>query len=369
MLRAMASVMAEEIDEFQPVVVLSHMVDDYVTHLLAEVSRRRGIVFVGYAYSYFPSNVQVTQYGNGAALDGREPSDEDVKNALDQISQRTFRQNYQQPQNYTKLSHLKSMLRYQIKRIVFRYRAWRENDPLQTHYGCLPFVVERRRWADLPKPSDFHADWRDQMCGNSDVSAVPIIYFPLGYFPEATIDYWMEDRRVLDYENFVLAVCGALGRRFRVVVKEHVHMLGARSPRFYRAIRDTPGVISVPPEQFSNDVVAAADIVLMGAGSIGVESYIRRKPIVSFCARSYWFKHARAMYLDPADLESWPESVDEALRSYVPPTDKECFEFVRACLRSTMRELRPGRRWPICDPVDLRSTLEVAALAHISIRS
>ena len=361
MLRAMASVLDEELEAFRPSVVLSHMVDDYVTHLLAELARRRGIVYVGYAYSYFPNKIQVTQYGNGVPFNGREPSDDEVQQALQQISVRTFRQNYLQPETYTKLSHLKSMLRYQVKRIVFAYRAWREKDPLQTHYGCLPFVAERRHWRDFPSALDFHGDWRQRL----HASGGPIVYLPLGYFPEATIDYWIEDRRVLDYQNFVLNVCRVLGGRFRLVVKEHLHMLGARSPDFYRALRDTPGVISVPPLEFSNDVVSASDIVLMGAGSIGVESFIRGKPIVSFCARSYWFGPARAVYIDPAHLESWPLHLEETLRTYVPPQREELIEFIRACLRSTMRELRPGRRWPICDPSDLRSALQTAMLARV----
>jgi hypothetical protein len=362
-LRAMAAVLEEEIDRYHPAVVLSHMVDDYVTHLLAEISRRRGLVYAGYAYSYFPGRIQITQYGYGAPLDVRHPSDEEVEKTLEAISQRTFRQNYLQKDNYTLAAHLKAIMRYRLKQVIFPLKALLSCDPLHMHYACLPYIVERRHWRDFPLTTDFHADWHTRVQAAVSSSRVPIVYFPLGYFPEATIDYWIEDRRVLEYQQFVLDVCRTLGAHFTVLVKEHLHMMGARSPVFYRALRDTPGVVSAPPLEFSNDVLNSADVVLMGAGSIGVESFIRGKPIVSFCNRSYWFSHAQAAFLDPARTAEWAGLILTKLRAHAEPSHEQRFEFVRACLRSTMREQRPGRRWPISEPVDLRLTL-AAAMAH-----
>jgi hypothetical protein len=357
MARAMGSVIAEELDRVEPVVVLSHMVDDYVTHLTAELARRRGLQFVGYAYSYFPGKIQATLFANGAPQRLREPDTEEVATTLAEISQRTFRQNYLQKDEYTRPRHLKAMLRYQVKRVVFALRAWLEKDPLNLHYLCLPYVVERRHWRDFPAASDFHADWRERLAAQPQDR--PIVYMPLGYFPEATIDYWIEDPRILNYQEEVLRICRELGREFRVVVKEHLHMLGGRSPDFYRALRDTRGVTSVPPLEFSNEVLAGADLVLMGAGSVGVEAYIRGKPIASFCARSYWFGASGATYLDLARVDTWPERIRACLRDHRPADDTQRFEFVRECLRSTMRTARAGRVWPICHPDDLRRALNL----------
>jgi hypothetical protein len=361
MIRAMSSVLSEELDTFRPEVVLSHMVDDYVTHLLAELSRLRGLIYVGYAHSYFPGRIQVTRFGSGEPHDLREPTEDEVRRTLEQISMRTFRQNYLQKDTYSRARHLKAMFRYRVKRLIFGLKAWAENDPLHVHYACLPYLVERRHWRDFPASSDFHVDWRGKIA-DAVSRSVPaqLVYFPLGYFPEATIDYWIEDKRFLRYEETVLKICAAMGKQFRIVVKEHLHMLGGRSPVFYRALRDTPGVISVPPLEFSNDVLGMCDIVLMGAGSIGVEAFIRGKPIASVCNRSYWFAHARATGLDLTDLDNWPEQLRHALRAYDEPTERERFEFVRKCLRSTMRTQSAGKRWPICEPEDLDRALLIA---------
>jgi hypothetical protein len=366
MIRAMASVLEEELEAFRPEVILSHMVDDYITHLLSELARARSIVYVGYAYSYFPGKVQSTSFSGGAPHDLRDPPDEEVRAALQEISQRTFRQNYLQQDTYSPARHLKAMLRYRVKQVVFTFKAWRERDPLHLHYRCLPFVVERRHWRDFPAAADFHVDWRQRMQGAADASQKPIVYLPLGYFPEATIDYWIEDRRFLDYERTVLTICRELGRHFRVLVKEHLHMLGGRSPVFYRALRDTAGVTSVPPLEFSNDVLETCDLVLMGAGSIGVEAFIRGKPIASVCDRSYWFDHARATRLEMSELDRWPQMLLQTIQSYVPPAESDKVEFVRECLRSTMRTLRPGKVWPICVPEDLQAALAIASRVDAS---
>jgi hypothetical protein len=361
MVRAMSTVLVEEMDIFRPDVVLSHMVDDYVTHLLAELSLLRNVVFVGYAYSYFPGKIQTTRYASGQPHDLREPGNEEVRETLEQISQRTFRQNYLQKDTYSGWRHLRAMLRYRVKRVIFSFRAWLEDDPLHMHYACLPYVVERRHWRDFPSPADFHADWRTRVRpAFRSASHHPILYFPLGYFPEATIDYWIEDREFLNYENAVLHICKFLSSHFHVLVKEHLHMLGGRSPIFYRKLRDMPGVTSVPPLEFSNDVLATSDILVIGAGSIGVEAFIRGKPIASFCDRSYWFSHAGATSLNLRELENWPEILRESIRTYRKPTEVEHLEFVRQCLRSTIRTRRAGKRWPICDPEDLDRALLAA---------
>ena len=360
MVRAMVSVIEEEFGRVRPQVVLSHMVDDYVTHLISEVARRRGITYVGYCYSYFPGKIQATVHEGGVAHLVRRPDDAEVAATLAQISERTFRQNYQQKEVYTPLRHLKALLRYQVKRAVFRLMAWRDRDPLHVHYGCLPFVVERRRWSDFPASSDFHADWRERLANPPAAASRPILYMPLGYFPESTIDYWIEDRSILDYEAVMLRVVALLGQSFRVVVKEHLHMLGARNPEFYRRLRDTPGVVSVPPAEYSNDVLGMADVVLLGAGSVGVEAFIRGKPIVAYSDRSYWFAASAATCVPLAQIGQWPDLIRRCMAGYVAPSAEQTIEFVRACLCSTMRTLRPGRVWPICEPADLRQALETA---------
>ena len=97
MLRSMISVLSEELDRMNPAFVFAQMVDEYITYVLAELARRRGIKYLGICYSYFPERMQVTQYWNGIPHNFRDVSDSEATDTLKMISQRTFRQNYLQP--------------------------------------------------------------------------------------------------------------------------------------------------------------------------------------------------------------------------------------------------------------------------------
>jgi hypothetical protein len=353
MLRSMASVMAEELERVRPAFVYAQMVDEYVTYVLAELAKRRGIAYVGNCGSYFPDHIQVTQYWNGNPFNFREAQDAETGDVLKVISENTFRQNYGQSIAYSRAKHVTSILRYHAKRLVFWARGLRERDPLNIHYACLPYVVERRHLRDYPEEDLFHADWAEVLAANKKANGKPVLYHPLAYYPESTINYWVGNMAMLDYENVVLNICSVLSRHFNVVVKEHIHMAGARSNDFYRKLKDIPNLVNVPIHAFSNDVVAKADGIVIGGGSIGVEGYVRGLPILTFCDSTYWYGPSGARFLDLADIGSWPRHVRSTLGDHKPAGAKQIHSFVATCLKSTLRSRGRGNIWPLPERDDL----------------
>ena len=360
MLRAMASVLEEEIDVNKPHVVLAQMVDEYITHLLSKISERRGILYVGYIYSYFPGYAQIVLFSDGRPLKVRDPSELEVSETLAKVSPQGFRQNYKQPSNYSRGQHAKAMLRYRVKQMAFSLLAWRDHDPLNLHYRCLPYVVERRHWRDFPSEGDFHHNWSELISSLKSSQSISVVYLPLAYFPESSTDYWVSNKIALDYRTLTLNIMKVLSQKFIVVVKEHMHMLGGRDVEYYRAIKKINGVISVPPSINSNDVLSMTDVVVLGGGSVGIEAFLRGKPILSFCTTSCWFTASGAVELELADLPSWPQKIKEAKDSYFPPADVKKFKFIQHCLEGTLRVNKPGKKWPVCNADDLRSLLKIA---------
>jgi hypothetical protein len=353
MLRSIASVFAEELDRIRPAFVYAQMVDEYVTHVLAELARRRGIAYIGNAGSYFPGHIQITQYWNGSAYDFREPDPAELDAVLKAISENTFRQNYGQSIAYGYGKHVASVLRYHAKRLVFWARGLRERDPLNVHYACLPHVVERRRLGDYPRSALFHADWREKLDALVKANHKPVLYHPLAFYPESTINYWIGNMAMLDYEAVVLTICKTLAAHFNVVVKEHIHMAGARANSFYEKLIAIPGVVNVPIDAFSNDVVAKADGIVIGGGSIGVEGYVRGLPILTFCNTVYWYQPSRATFLDLSNIAGWPELIAASLRSHTAASPAMVGAFVARCLKSTMRSEGRGQIWPLPRAQDL----------------
>lgn len=361
MLRSMALVLEEELNLFEPHVVVAQMVDEYITHLLSKIAAIRGLMYVGYIYSYFPGRAQIVLFSDGRPLKIREPSESEIIETWEQVSPRKFRQNYKQRNNYSKAQHLKSMLRYKVKQVAFRLLAWRDNDPLNLHYRCLPYVVERRHWRDFPTESEFHQNWRELLEKLPADKRKPVVYFPLAYFPESSTDYWVADKKILDYRNLTLNIFKSLRAEFTIIVKEHMHMLGGRSIDYYRAIMEIDGVISVPPAVNSNEVLLVSEAVILGGGSVGIEAFIRGKPILSFCNTSCWFSASGAIEIDLADIRHWPLKIREAIRTHRPPSEANQLQFIKRCLQGTMRVRKSGRFWPICDPNDFRQLLRMTA--------
>lgn len=358
MVHAMAHTLAAELDRLQPHIVMCHWVDEYVTHLLSILAARRGAPFVSYAFSYFPGHVQMVARADGLALDVREPDAAEVEETLETISPVLFRQDYLQPKKYTRGRHNWAVVRYALKRLAFKLMAIRDRDPLNVHYGLTPYIAERRYFSDFPKVASFDSDWREKLARlRSQSPDKPVVYLPLGYFPESTTDYWIADTRILDYSEMVVKMVRALSSECIVVVKEHAHMAGARDSRLYPILLSIEGCVSVPPGQYSNEVLALSDAVVMGGGSVGVEAYVRGKPIFSYCPTAFWFEPAGAKLLELDQIERWAEQIKNFLPLYQQPSRAECAKFIAACLRSTVRSRVADTVWPAMNVEDLKVLL------------
>lgn len=363
---AMAAALQEWLDRLNPEAVICHMVDEYVIHLLSILARQRGIPFVGYAHSFFPRRLQLTSYANGHAFDIRTPSSEEVDETIATLTKPFFRQDYSQRLNYSLRRHVLGVGRYYVKRIVFLAKGYLEGDPLQVHYAITPYLAERRSVWAFPSSSCFSSDWKSEFAALRKKSSFLTIYMPLAYFPEATIDYWIEDKSILDYEKKTAEIVAAVSRACVVVVKEHPHMLGARNPNFYKRLGSIPNVVMVPALEYSSDVMAQSDAVLLGAGSGGVEAALHDKPIFTFSKKSYWFARSGAVYLDLSSVGNWAERIIESLKSAKPLSDIEKHEFIKACLRSTVLPRPGGRRWPLIDLQHLEMLLEAVRKEPVS---
>jgi hypothetical protein len=359
-LHAMAAALQEWLDRLKPAAVICHMVDDYVTHLLSILAQRRDIRFVGYAYSFFPGRLQLTSYANGDAFDIRTPSAAEVEETIASLSKPSFRQEYGQRTDYPLRRHVLRVGRYYLKRIVFLVKGYLEHDPLHVHYAQTPYLAERRSLWNFPSKSCFDTDWVSKLAVLQKKSSFPTVYVPLGFFPEATIDYWIHDRSILDYENKMKEIVAAISRDCIVVVKEHPQMLGSRNIDFYRRLRSIPNVVLVPPLNYFDQVMENCDAVLLGAGSGGVEAALHAKPIFTFSRTSYWYATSGAFFLDLASIGTWAGLIVEALQSARPLSKSERYEFIKGCLRSTAFSRPGGRRWPLIDPQHLAMLLEVA---------
>lgn len=362
MLHAMAHTLHEYMEHNQPDLVLSHLVDEYITHLISIFAARRGILYIAYVFSYFSGYVQVLEGSYGAPFKYRPPSDEEVTAICDKYSVGDFRQDYAQRPKGTWFRQFKSVLRYNAKLAYFRLKRIIENDPLNMHYMITPYVAEHRRMSDLPAKNSFDIDWRAKLAARKQEGQT-VLFMPLGYFPESAIDYWVRDTSIIEYEQKTIEIASSLAQSYCVAVKEHPHMVGSRNPEFYQRLKRTDNVVMIPPEEHGTNLIMQTDATLVGAGSAGVEAGLRNKPVFTYCDTSYWFEGSRSVFLPLSQTSQWPALIDNALPELERTDPQAPSVLASECLQSTARQKPAKGRWPLCDPADLRNLLD-AGLAR-----
>ena len=100
MIHAMGRVLADALDRLKPGVVVSHLVDEYILHLLTMLASHRSIPTLAYCGSYFAGTALVVSNSLGCPLQARVVSDDEVASRLATISPAAFRQDYRQVVNY-----------------------------------------------------------------------------------------------------------------------------------------------------------------------------------------------------------------------------------------------------------------------------
>lgn len=354
MLHAMYHALAAEIERLAPDCIASQMVDEYVSHLVALIAKQRGIGYFGFCAGYFPGTSLLLADAYGRPLRWRSVPREEAAAALESVLPRNFRQDYNLKSEYSLVRHVKAVARYKAKALIHSVAKHVRRDPLNLHYLQTPFIAERRNLRDYPGASLFSGDWQTELDTlRSRFPRRPIVYMPLSYFPEATIDYWVEDTRAISYEDLILDIISRLEERHIVLVKEHIHMMGARSAAFLRKINERANTVSVHPLEISNIVVEQADAVLLGSGSPGIEAALRGVPVISFCENGYWFEPAGASAFDIDRPESWNMAVSQAIAHYRPVDRDRMVTLVAACMEASTRTLPSSNPWPSLEPTDV----------------
>lgn len=326
--KVMYLVMVSVIEQSQCDFVFGQAVDDYITHVLSIAADARGKKYIGICSPYFSGYTLVTEYSNGKPICAREVDENEARAVIKKISGKDFRMDYANPKNYSFPLHVKKVVKYQLKEILFFLLKYYRRDPINYHYNVQRFLSQPKSIFNYPDRTLFHEDWLARL----KTTKFKLVYFPLSVFPEATTDYWVSHKRFIDYENTVLNIASDLSKSNLVIIKEHAHMLGIRSNSFYEKMKRLPNVVSVPPQVISNWILEEfRPVVLVGTGSVGIEATLRGLPVVTFSSSSYWFESSGASYVAADRNADICNAVANATPSGVTPV-----QFIQECLKSTL---------------------------------
>ncbi len=319
-------------DRVQPEVLVSLTVDNYVTDLIALICQERNIPYLGFVQTFMPDYFRLTVKGGFQRL--REPEEHEVETVLQQLTA-TRRpshivERFSSPRQVL-FRYLGKVVRSMGRALHYRLLLLTSGDRRNYHYlvsarAGPQFSLEMLKICKSPHLKDIPRKGKDR------------IYLPLQYYPEATIDYWVPNPRIIDYEQTLfqsLKILEDLGAQ--VLVKEHPTVLGLRRRGFYERISSFSCVQWVSPAENSVSIIESCDMSLIFTGTVGLEAAVRGKPVLHF-GKPYYAQGPRFVYVEePADLEK-KLPVARSL-AHTPVTELQQKELVRHLLRGCL----PGR--------------------------
>ncbi len=328
MVNAMCRTLEELLEREGPALILSFCIDYYAVDILERLGAVRGLPFVGLSAAPVSGRALVSVRGEHTFV--REPSDEEVEEALAMIVDASFAPYLPERPRYDKGRFVRELVRSRAREAAFALIARKNHDPLNYHYWLpKPNMGYRVRARDWGVQRFVRHDWRMQL------EATPFerrVFVPLPVQPESTIDYWVKSRDLLDYDAVLEQLLPILSDAGYVLfLKDHPNMFAIRSVDLIERLASIDNVVLVPYEVTAPELITKCKGLLTSGGTAGVQAALAEKSAVIL--DSYYYMPGPFIRLGSAANFI---NVAGELASFVPSTvdDEGKRELVRHILRT-----------------------------------
>lgn len=263
-------------------IVISPIIDCYTMDIIERVAEQNGVMYFSLVTSFIQGYSRFTK--RGELFDaGREVNAEEVNSVLNTLLRDDYKVSFSLNREKKDCDTLKYYLRRRVvDNIYFPLMKLKEKDIENYHYNTLSFQDGRYNSYNVKNAQKYYKKIDSIKINNMSV------YVPLHYSPEATVDYWCDDKRWADYEASVVSVIEKSDKQVEFIVKEHPAMYGKRCIRFYQKLEALGNVQMIHPYENSNYILGQVNNVLTYTGSVGVEALLRGKKVFTV-SDNYYF--------------------------------------------------------------------------------
>lgn len=285
MILAMADACEEVLAAADWAMIVMFPMDRYVSDVLARLGARRGIACHEITAAAVPDMAMILHRGALLQAPG-EPDPALVDATVHALADPLFTPAYVQNQ--------KPFDRLRWWRVFgyFRLRAWYfwalktlRRDPLSSHHmDAQTFLGHKPRLGDARIVDLVDRDWQ------ATVERFPKerrLFVGLQLFPEASIDYWVRERALIDYEDLLVEVAEAFtAAGYCVVVKDHPLQFGFRQVGLIERLKAIPNIVFLPYEVSGNAALDLCAVNFTLTGTLGMQAALMGK--VSIAAPCYY---------------------------------------------------------------------------------
>lgn len=268
---AMADAMDKQLEAVRPDYVISFPIDNYNQDVLARLARKRGLPYFEVTASALPGMCMLMHRGRLITADA-DADPAAVEARIREIADPLFTPAYVQGQPaYTSARFLRTLAYFRVRAAFFQLYAWARRDGLNTHYlDAQPVLGHKPRWRDVRVTGMVEADWE------AKVEAVPMerrVLYGLQLFPEAAIDYWIEDLDLVRHEDMLVEIAREMtAAGYQIVVKDHPLQFGFRQTALLDRLKAFPNVVIVPYEVSGNALLARCGVNVTATGTLGLQA-------------------------------------------------------------------------------------------------
>lgn len=321
MVLAMTEAMDAVLDAVQPRVVVSWPMDRYNIDVLERRANARGIPYYELTASTL-ADLSMLLYRGQLVKHPTPPEPAEVARRTAEIADPQFKPAYVAfRKRYTQWRWLRTFAYFRLRGWVFRAIAIAKRDPLNLHYlDAQAFLGHKPKLADIRVTRLIDHDWRATM------EAFPKdkrLFIALQLFPEASIDYWIEDIGLLDQDDVLTTVARSFSDAgYTILIKDHPIQFGFRQCGLFERLRAIPGVVIVPYEVSGNELLAASGVSFTSTGTLGLQAALLGLKSITY--RTYYATPDDFILFDrrsdlaglPARVAAFPEVGDLKARQH-----------------------------------------------------
>jgi len=272
---AMALAMAEAAEkvlvDVRPEVLIGFPIDSYVSDVLSRRARVHGVPHFEMTASPLPGMTMLIH--RGRLITRRTPPTRDqIEAGVRDIADPSFTPAYVQGQApFTRGRFLRTLGYFRLRALVFRIMGFLARDPLNQHYlDAQPDLGHKARWRDMRIVDMVQADWESLLAAFPKERRV---LFGLQLFPEAAIDYWLDNLALLQHEDMLVEIARRLtGAGYQIVVKDHPLQFGFRQAELLERLKAFPNVVVVPYDVSGNALLARCGLSVTATGTLGLQA-------------------------------------------------------------------------------------------------
>ena len=345
-LRAKAMTLAIEriVDKHQPDVIFGMVMDSYILDIVDQVMRDNNSQYVGFLNNMINGYSRLTSRGELIQLS--DPSIKMIEDALNELRLSHYIPNMQKDFMWDTSPfslYFTKYIREKIKVTYYFFKKLVDRDPDNFYYNTVAAksCMSCRKLDQIFFRRFENKNWL-QLVKHAKEAGKLIVYLPLQFYPECSVDYWGTDSDFSSFYSVVEQLTATAYHKIILLVKEHPSAMGLRRSDFYEQFSRNADIILTPFDVSSNNVIEKADMVLTWTGSVGVEAVMRNKPLITF-GEAYYDPGYGILQLRSEDLFN----IEQILVEYFNQAVYDKQQLQKDMVTYMLKGLIPGYIFPL----------------------